>query len=63
MVPNRATHHNCDNYSSFEKFLRVTSYILSFKANILSKLRKVARVEENLGHIESLVPEMYDYQA
>ena len=31
---------NCHDYSSFEKLLRVTSYILRFKANILSKLRK-----------------------
>ena len=31
---------NCHDYSSFEKFLRITSYILGFKANILSKLRK-----------------------
>ena len=31
---------NCHDYSSFEKLFRVTSYILRFKANILSKLRK-----------------------
>ena len=31
---------NCHDYSSFEKLLRVTSYILRFKANILSKFRK-----------------------
>ena len=31
---------NCHDYSSFKKLLRVTSYILRFKANLLSKLRK-----------------------
>ena len=31
---------NCHDYSSFEKFLRVTSYILRSKGNVLSKLRK-----------------------
>ena len=31
---------NCHDYSSFEKLLRVTSYISRFKANSLSKLRK-----------------------
>ena len=31
---------HCHDYSSFKKLLRVTSYILRFKANILSKLRK-----------------------
>ena len=41
---------NCNNYNSSEKLLRITSYFLRLKGNILSKLRKKPAIFATVCH-------------